>query len=416
MESLGERDFFCFSRSVSFHWRRRKLSGLPLISYLNRHCISVVWQGPCGHSEQNPRREVKLCPCYKKSDYETPPAPAAPPAGESCCFSSGQQSQADLSQDLEGSQQQEGELVLTEEANQSEGEQVEASSCQDAFEYGKAMELDTGALDENLCPREEDTEEILGSPGCKTCRYRLVHTPRTFADAQDTCWRCYRGNLASIHSLSINNQLQCLASKINQQQVWIGGAIGGWCFGFHWLDRSPINFSYWSNQRGNGRCVTLCTKGNDAHYLNSQESQADLSQDLVGSGEQEGELVLTEEAIQSQGEQVEASSCQDSSEDEKAMESDPGALDENFQCPREEDTVTILVSAGYRNGRYRLVKTPKTFADARCPQLHWIDGSIVNYSHWSHHHGHGHCVTLSTRGGYWQQSCCERLLPFVCSS
>ncbi|XP_006772168.1 PREDICTED: proteoglycan 3-like [Myotis davidii] len=105
--------------------------------------------------------------------------------------------------------------------------------------------------------------------------------------------------------------------------------------------------------------------GNDAHYLNSQESQADLSQDLVGSGEQEGELVLTEEAIQSQGEQVEASSCQDSSEDEKAMESDPGALDENFQCPREEDTVTILVSAGYRNGRYRLVKTPKTFADAR---------------------------------------------------
>ncbi|XP_070282420.1 proteoglycan 3-like [Myotis yumanensis] len=105
--------------------------------------------------------------------------------------------------------------------------------------------------------------------------------------------------------------------------------------------------------------------GNDAPYLDSQESQADLSQDLEGSGEQEGELVLTEEAIQSQGEQVEASSCQDAFEDEKAMESDPGALDENFQCPREEDTVKILVSAGSKNRFYRLVKTPKTFADAR---------------------------------------------------
>ncbi|EPQ19285.1 Proteoglycan 3 [Myotis brandtii] len=233
----------------------------------------------------------------------------------------------------------------------SQGEQVEASSCQDAFVDKKAMESDPGALDENLqCPREEDTEEMLGSPGCKTCHYRLVQTPRTFADAQDTCWRCYRGNLASIHSLSTNNQLQRLSSKINQQQVWIGGAIGGWCFGFHWLDRSPINFSHWANQRGNGRCVTLCTRGNDAIYQDSQESQADLSQDLEGSGQQEGELVLTEEAIHSQGEQVEASSCQDAFEDEKAMESDP---------------VTILVSAGYKNRPYRFVKTRKTFADAR---------------------------------------------------
>ncbi|XP_059565310.1 proteoglycan 3-like [Myotis daubentonii] len=181
--------------------------------------------------------------------------------GNDAPYLDSQESQADLSQDLEGSGEQEGELVLTEEAIQSEGEQVEASSCQDAFEDEKAMESDPGALDENLCPREEDTEEMLGSPGCKTCRYRLVQTPRTFADAQDTCWRCYRGNLASIHSLSTNNQLQCLASKINQQQVWIGGAIGGWCFGFHWIDRSPINFTHWANQRGNGRCVALCTRG-----------------------------------------------------------------------------------------------------------------------------------------------------------
>nr|KAF6325510.1 hypothetical protein mMyoMyo1_015747 [Myotis myotis] len=176
--------------------------------------------------------------------------------------------------------------------------------------------------------------------------------------------------------------------------------------------------------------------GNDAPYLDSQEPQADLSQDLEGSGEQEGELVLTEEAIQSQGEQVEASSCQDAFEDEKAMESDPGALDENFQCPREEDTVTILntcrncyrgtlasihnkqinrniqISCNNFHGNVWIGGT----VYARCLPLHWIDGSIVNYSHWAPRHGHGHCVTLSTRGGYWRQSCCERLLPFVCSS
>ncbi|XP_070282422.1 proteoglycan 3-like [Myotis yumanensis] len=149
--------------------------------------------------------------------------------GNGAPYQDSQESQADLSQDLEGSGEQEGELVLTEEAIQSQGEQVEASSCQDAFEDKKAMESDPGDLDENFqCPREEDTEEMLGSPGCKTCHYRLVQTPKTFADAQDTCWRCYRGNLAAIHSLRTNNQLQHLASKINQQQVWIGGAIGGW--------------------------------------------------------------------------------------------------------------------------------------------------------------------------------------------
>ncbi|XP_036182799.1 proteoglycan 3-like [Myotis myotis] len=111
--------------------------------------------------------------------------------------------------------------------------------------------------------------------------------------------------------------------------------------------------------------VAALHQGNDALYPDSQESQADLSQDLEGSGEQEGESVLTEEAIQSEGEQVEASSCQDAVEDEEAMESDQDDLDENLQCPREEDTVKILGSPGCKTCRYVLVRTCRRFRGAR---------------------------------------------------
>ncbi|XP_015424827.1 PREDICTED: proteoglycan 3 [Myotis davidii] len=173
-----------------------------------------------------------------------------------------QETQADLSQDLEGSGEQEGESVLTEEAIQSEGEQVEASSCQDAFEHEKAMESDPGALEDNFqCPRAEDTEEMLGSPGCKTCRYRLVKAAQTFARARDTCRRCYRSSLISIHNLSVNNQLLCLVSNINQQKVWIGGITRGPCSTLHWIDGSAVNFRHWAHQHGSGHCVTLSTRG-----------------------------------------------------------------------------------------------------------------------------------------------------------
>ncbi|ELK36889.1 Proteoglycan 3, partial [Myotis davidii] len=118
----------------------------------------------------------------------------------------------------------------------------------------------------------------------------------------------------------------------------------------------------------------------DAPYPGSQESQADLSQDLEGSGGREGESVLTEETIQSEGEQVEASSCQDAFEDEEAMESDPGTLDENLQCPREEDTVKILGSPGCKTCHYVLVRTRRTFG-----------------------------------GGRWRRKCCISRLPFICS-
>ncbi|KAB1272082.1 Proteoglycan 3 [Camelus dromedarius] len=101
---------------------------------------------------------------------------------------------------------------------------------------------------------------------------------------------------------------------------------------------------------------------NDALHLGSQETQADMSQDLEISGEQEGELALKDVVLESEGEGEEAnnSSCQDTFEDEEAMESDPGALDEDLQCPREEDTVQIPRSPGCQTcRRFLLVRTPR---------------------------------------------------------
>uniref|UniRef100_A0A9L0IBQ4 C-type lectin domain-containing protein n=1 Tax=Equus asinus TaxID=9793 RepID=A0A9L0IBQ4_EQUAS len=164
-----------------------------------------------------------------------------------------QVTQADLIQVVEGSGEQEGELALTDEVIQSEGEEAEVSTNQDTFEHEE-------------CPREEETIELSGHPGCKTCRYFLVRTPRTFRKAENVCRRCYGGNLVSIHSSGLNNRLQCLIRGINQGQVWIGGILEVWCWcsRFRWTDGSSWNFRYWASgqpRNGRGRCVALCTRG-----------------------------------------------------------------------------------------------------------------------------------------------------------
>ncbi|EAW73738.1 proteoglycan 3, pro eosinophil major basic protein 2 [Homo sapiens] len=177
------------------------------------------------------------------------------------------ETQADLGQDLDSSKEQERDLALTEEVIQAEGEEVKASACQDNFEDEEAMESDPAALDKDFqCPREEDIVEVQGSPRCKTCRYLLVRTPKTFAEAQNVCSRCYGGNLVSIHDFNFNYRIQCCTSTVNQAQVWIGGNLRGWFLWkrFCWTDGSHWNFAYWSpGQPGNGQgsCVALCTKG-----------------------------------------------------------------------------------------------------------------------------------------------------------
>lgn len=89
-----------------------------------------------------------------------------------------------LRQEADGSGEQGRELVLTQETMQIEGEEVEGSEHQDISEDEEAMESEPDALDDLACPEEEDTAHLRGTPGCKSCRYVLVRTPKTFYKAQ----------------------------------------------------------------------------------------------------------------------------------------------------------------------------------------------------------------------------------------
>uniref|UniRef100_A0A8B9WJM2 Proteoglycan 3 n=1 Tax=Bos mutus grunniens TaxID=30521 RepID=A0A8B9WJM2_BOSMU len=131
------------------------------------------------------------------------------------------ETQADLSQDSEGSGGQEGELALSGEVLESGREEAE-----DTHDDEGASDPDD--LDEDVqCPKEEETVQLPGSPECKSCRYRLVGTPKKFKKAQRVCRKCYRGNLASIHNFNVNLIIHRLSTTTNYGQVWIGGFIRG---------------------------------------------------------------------------------------------------------------------------------------------------------------------------------------------
>ncbi|KAB0338986.1 hypothetical protein FD754_024215 [Muntiacus muntjak] len=174
----------------------------------------------------------------------------------------GPETQADLSQDLECSGGQEGALALSGEVLESGAQEAE-----DAHDDELDSELDPDDLDEDMqCPKEEETVQLPGSPECKSCRYRIVLSRRRFKRAQRICRKCYRGNLVSIHSFSVNSLIYRLAIRTNQAQVWIGGFIRGRlrCRRFHWTDGSCWNFGIWAQgqpRNGRGRCVALCTRG-----------------------------------------------------------------------------------------------------------------------------------------------------------
>lgn len=73
-------------------------------------------------------------------------------------------------------------MGLTQETILTEGEETEGSKHQDTFEDEEA---DPDALDkDSTCPREEDIVYLQGTPGCKSCRYMLVRTPKSFDKAQ----------------------------------------------------------------------------------------------------------------------------------------------------------------------------------------------------------------------------------------
>ena len=94
--------------------------------------------------------------------------------------------------------------------------------------------------------------------------------------------------------------------------------------------------------------------------MGSPQTQADLSRDPEGSGGQEGELALTDEVLESRGE--EAEHAQD---DEGDSELDPDDLDEDVQCPREEETVRLLGTPACKSCHYLMVQTPNIFRKAQ---------------------------------------------------
>ncbi|XP_055278749.1 proteoglycan 3-like [Moschus berezovskii] len=172
----------------------------------------------------------------------------------------GPETQEDPSQDLEGSGGREGELSLRGEVLESGGEEAEDAQDDDGDSHPDDLDEDV------QCPKEEETVQLPATSECKGCRYRMVLTPRKFKNAQRVCRRCYRGNLASIHSLNVNYSIHRLTVTTNQAQVWIGGFIRGWsCYRrFHWTDGSQWNFAHWAAgqlKSGRGRCVALCTRG-----------------------------------------------------------------------------------------------------------------------------------------------------------
>lgn len=103
----------------------------------------------------------------------------------------------------------------------------------------------------------------------------------------------------------------------------------------------------------------------DAPHRDTGETQPDLSQGLEGSGEPEGELALPENVIRSEGAEVKAPGCHNDFEIEESMESDPGALDEDLQCPREEDVVKMQGGPEFKTCWYVLVHQCKTFRNAQ---------------------------------------------------
>ncbi|XP_030873521.1 bone marrow proteoglycan isoform X1 [Leptonychotes weddellii] len=170
-----------------------------------------------------------------------------------------------------------------------------------------------------------------------------------------------------------------------------------------------------------------------------------------------GELTLLEE------EEEGYSGSEDAPEEERAVDS-ASALDkedEDFQCPKEEDTVKLENSPGCKNcHRFLVVRTARSFSQAqficrRCyrgnlvsihnfyfsrqiqcsvsglnqgqiwiggwgpwKRFHWVDGSSWNFGYWAAGQPQargGRCMALCTRGGHWCRTRCCRRLPFICS-
>ncbi|XP_014648588.1 PREDICTED: bone marrow proteoglycan-like [Ceratotherium simum simum] len=160
------------------------------------------------------------------------------------------------------------------------------------------------------------------------------------------------------------------------------------------------------------------------------------------------------------------SGSEDAPEEEEAVKSASalGEVYEDFQCPKEEETVKLVGIPGYKTSCFLVVSTPMMYNQAQhtCQtkywgnlisihdihfnyciwhsvkdinqgqvwiggsiagsghsrQFYWMDGSAWNFWYWAPRQPSthtGNCVSLDTHGGYWSLNQCNRLLPFICS-
>uniref|UniRef100_A0A8D1M6G0 Proteoglycan 3 n=1 Tax=Sus scrofa TaxID=9823 RepID=A0A8D1M6G0_PIG len=145
------------------------------------------------------------------------------------------------------------------------------------------------------------------------------------------------------------------------------------------------------------------------------ETQADLRQDLEGSGDQERELALNDEVPESEGE-ARAPSSQDAFVDEEAMESDQAALDENVECPREEDRVQMQGSNGCQSCYYVLVRRPRSFNHAQYVCRRCYRGNLISIHNYRTNHHMQRFSTFFNQaqvwiGGYitsWEMGSCYK--------
>ncbi|XP_020023235.1 bone marrow proteoglycan [Castor canadensis] len=180
----------------------------------------------------------------------------------------------------------------------------------------------------------------------------------------------------------------------------------------------------------------------------------------------EAESAPTGELMPLEEEEEGSSGSEEVPEEDGAIES-VSALDEvdiGLQCPKEEDTVKLVGSPGFKTSRFLLVRKARRFNQAQiicrrcyrgnlisihslrfnyqlqcsvrafnqgqvwiggklvrshhCKRFRWVDNSCWNFAFWAAGQplaGKGRCVALCTQGGHWRCTPCGRRLPFICS-
>ncbi|XP_028618882.1 bone marrow proteoglycan [Grammomys surdaster] len=194
--------------------------------------------------------------------------------------------------------------------------------------------------------------------------------------------------------------------------------------------------------------------------------EAEISRQEVEECPPEGEIRPLEEEEEEEEEEEkeeEGSGSEGGLGDEGAV-SGQDMTDVDIQCPKEEDTTSLVADSGCKTCRYLLVRKAECFDKAqfvcqrcyrgtlasihsfsvnfriqssvrginqgqvwiggriagwgRCKRFRWIDGSSWNFAYWAAgqpRRGGGRCVTLCTQGGHWRRSRCGKRRPFICS-